>query len=245
VVVESAVAAPDPALMVVDALQFGVEFDGLRAAPGLELGDPLTGEEPVADDADDACDLRQLTTTGMAYWRCSSATANFVANDGLHHWALLDGQFVEWVAPTIDPPLGAMPAELLPLVNLVCLGPNESQQDACIVADGTTTEGFIEDPGASSVYAFQVDVPLTQVHVDLTDLPADYDLYLIDGSGKLLAQSVQEDTQPEAIDAPLTSGAYLLYVHSDPGRAVDPENPFVLHLDMRLFATDTADQPVP
>jgi hypothetical protein len=140
---------------------------------------------------------------------------------------------------SVDPPLNAMPASLPPMVNLICLGPNASPQDACMVADGTTTDGFIDAPGTNSVYAFQVNMPLAQVHVDLTDLPADYDLYLVDGSAEVVGQSAQEGTAPEAIDAVLTPGPFLLYVHSDPGRAVDPDNPFVLHLDVQAAAADS------
>ncbi|TME97465.1 MAG: hypothetical protein E6I52_19240 [Chloroflexi bacterium] len=69
-------------------------------------------------------------------------------------------------------------------------------------------------------------------------MPADYDLYLVDGSANIVAQSVQEGTMPEAIDAVLTPGSYLLYVHADPGRSVDPDNPFVLHLEVQAASSD-------
>ena len=43
---------------------------------------------------------------------------------------------------------------------------------------------------------------------------------------------------PEAIDAVLTPGSYLLYVHADPGRSIDPDNPFVLHLEVQAASSD-------
>jgi len=226
---------PDPSLAL-DAAQFGARFDFLRAAPGIDLGDALSIDR---DATQDSCDLQLLTSTGLAYWNCSTEVASFVTSDGRHHWAFLDGQFLEWAGPNADPPLKVASLGLPPTVNLACLGPDESPQDACIVSGGTTTAGFIEAPGAQCVYAFQVNLPLAQVHADLTDLPADYDLYLVDASANVVAQSVQEGTTPEAIDAVLKPGTFLLYVHSDPGRGVDPDNPFVLHLDMQPAPSDT------
>jgi hypothetical protein len=175
--------------------------------------------------------MGQVTTTGLAYLRCSSGTPNFVANDGIHHWALFGTQLAEWVGPTIDPPDPGVPTLLQPLSNLICAGLNDSKQDACLVAGGTTTLGFLDSPGASSVYEFRVDASAMQVHVDLTNLSADYDLYLFDASDSPIGQSVQEGTSPEAVDAVVGPGDYFVFVHSDPGRDVDPSNPFVLHLD--------------
>jgi len=232
----------DPPAELQAASQLGIEFDVLRAAPGLDLGAPLGIEQTPADAAPDSCDVQQPTTTGVAYWSCLTDVASFVANDGVHRWAFQEGQFLEWAG---GDPLGTVPSGLPPAVNLVCLGPNDAPQDACIVASGTTTDGFIDAPGASRLYAFQVSMPVAQVHVDLTYLPADYDLYLVDGSTEIVAQSAQEGTEPEAIDAVLSPGTFLLYVHSDPGRAVDPDNPFVLHLDVQPAASDSVTARAP
>jgi hypothetical protein len=81
------------------------------------------------------------------------------------------------------------------------------------------------------------------VTADLTELTADYDLYLSDGTGAMLANSVQEGTAPEEVDTMLAPGTYYLFVHSDPGRSFDGQNPYRLHLSVAAGAATVADAP--
>jgi hypothetical protein len=67
------------------------------------MGAPTENERGT----DSSCDTQQLTTTGLAYWRCATNTITFAAfPDGMHHWALVNGQVVDWVGPSPDPPTG-------------------------------------------------------------------------------------------------------------------------------------------
>ena len=96
-------AAPSPSSPTAPpgAPTFVLGFATLSAALGDVMGSPVEDEHGTAN----GCDTQQLTTTGLAYWRCETNTMTFAAfPDGLHHWALLDGQIVEWEGPTPDPP---------------------------------------------------------------------------------------------------------------------------------------------
>jgi hypothetical protein len=82
---------------------FVMGFAAFRERVGEAMGSPLENEHGTAAN----CDTVQQTTTGLAYWRCSTNSMTFAAlPDGLHHWALLDGNLIEWVGPTPDPPVG-------------------------------------------------------------------------------------------------------------------------------------------
>src|SRR5262249_10902690 len=84
--------------------------------------------------------------------------------------------------------------------------------------------------GQSNAYRFDISGDNMSVTADLTTLPADYDLYLADASGSVLGQSVQEGTTPEEIRSVLGPGTYYLFVHSDPARTFDPNDPYTLQL---------------
>jgi hypothetical protein len=72
-------------------------FAQLKAQLGEPMGNPLENEHGNPDN----CDTQQQTSTGLAYWRCSTGLVTFAAApDGLHHWALVDGRLVEWTGPS-------------------------------------------------------------------------------------------------------------------------------------------------
>jgi hypothetical protein len=80
---------------------FVLGFADFRARLGDTMGDPVESEHGNSAN----CDTQQLTTTGLAFWRCSTNTMTFAAfPDGLHHWALVGDQIVEWIGPSSDPP---------------------------------------------------------------------------------------------------------------------------------------------
>jgi hypothetical protein len=113
-----------------------------------------------------------------------------------------------------------------------CVEPNNQPDDACTLLDGMTVAGFLRSPGDLRAYHFDVTASEAHVLASLTDLPADYDLYLADANGDLLGESVQEGTVPEFVDVTLPFGTYYLYVDVDPGRAYDANDPFSLHLTL-------------
>ena len=80
---------------------FVLGFATLSQALGGVMGTPTEDEHGTTS----GCDTQQLTTSGLAYWRCDTNTMTFAAfPDGLHHWALLNGQVVEWFGASPDPP---------------------------------------------------------------------------------------------------------------------------------------------
>jgi hypothetical protein len=90
-----------PASPAPGGVDFVLGFADFRARVGDVMGDPTENEH--GNQAN--CDTQQLTTTGLAFWRCSTNTMTFAAlPDGLHHWAVVGGQIVEWVGPSPDPP---------------------------------------------------------------------------------------------------------------------------------------------
>jgi hypothetical protein len=100
-------------------------------------------------------------------------------------------------------------------------------------------------PGDTSTYRFVVPDGTTAIHAELADLPADYDLYLVDGTGAILGQSVQEGTLPEIIESVLSPGTYYLYVHADEARAVNPDLNYRLQLALNTPAGVTAASSAP
>jgi hypothetical protein len=116
-----------------------------------------------------------------------------------------------------------------------CAEPFDRPETACVLVDGASAQGYLRARGARNVY--RVDVPAAGVTIeaDLSDLPADYDLYLTDSSGTGLASSVSEGILPERIRFPTTTeGTYFLFV------VVDPERPFMASVPYRLTLTLSA-----
>jgi len=110
----------------------------------------------------------------------------------------------------------------------------------CPLSNGMAVNGYVEAAGQTNTYRFDVGASSMEVTADLTQLPADYDLYLADAQGNMIDSSVQEGLTPEHIDDVLGPGSYYLFVHSDPGRPFDPDNPYILRLSLAAPATATA-----
>lgn len=212
-------AGSEAALAALAPVRFVLGFAALDRVLAPITGVPVENEHGNADN----CDTQQLTTTGLAYWRCSTNTMTFAAfPDGLHHWGWLDGRLVEWIGPTPDPPAGAEPVG--------CLNDNDRPETACLLLNGASLQGALSTPGSMRVYRFFVQPPEATVQLDLTELPADYDLYLVDQGNAVVAASVQEETSPETVQATLPAGEYYAYVPVDPGRTAEPDLPFTLSL---------------
>jgi hypothetical protein len=63
----------------------------------------------------------------------------------------------------------------------------------------------------------------------------------VDGRGAIIAASMHEGMTPETIDQVLPAGTYMLYVHVDPARPFDADNPYQLTLS--LSQLDTVEAP--
>jgi hypothetical protein len=206
------------------------------------MGDPVEDEHGV----EDSCDTQQFTTTGLAYWSCASGIVAFVEPDGVHHWAFMNGLLLEWFGDSAEVPDGT-PSRIVGVdlaQTAACPGLNDVAA-ACALYPGGSAAADIPSPGDNRIYRFDQPLQVAIVHADLTDLPADYDLFLVDQSGTVVLESAGEGTSPEAVDGVLPTGSYLLYVHSDPGRDVQPEVPFQLHLEIMTAPPPTLEAAAP
>jgi hypothetical protein len=245
--------APTPITAPEDATvftlpEFAPPFDFLKTQLGPTMGSAVAPVQNVAD----SCDTQQQTSTGLAYWRCDTNVVAFAADpDGLLHWAWLNDGLVSWASPSVDPPPDAVAvapasADVGPN-DQSCVIPDTTELTACPISNGMSVTGFIQSSGESNAYRFDVGSSNMSVTADLTTLPADYDLYLADASGNILGQSVNEGTTPEEIQSVLGPGTYYLFVHSDPARTFDPDNPYTLQLNVvapDAQPTTALDQPL-
>jgi hypothetical protein len=221
--------------------QFVLGFEFLKAEMGPIMGDAVELEHGNPDN----CDTQQLTTTGLAYWRCSTNMMSFVAfPDGLIHWAWMPPGLFEWAGPDVDPPEGTPIVAKTSVIGdgrltTSCLAVAQVPSEMCSVGDSLAAVGIIKAVGETSTFRFSVPSTGLNVTANLVDLPADYDLYVADASGNIIGQSAAEGTTPEHVDLNLDGGTYYVYVHADPGRPVDPQDPYRLEVSVSsVVATD-------
>lgn len=119
---------------------------------------------------------------------------------------------------------------LAPRPRDICTEPNEHPFNACVIADGASVRGYIAHHYDADSYRFYAPEHGTRVRAELHDLPADYDLFVLDRRGGLIASSTQDGLSCEAIELSVNAGEYLLYVWVDPGRVHDPNSPYQLSL---------------
>lgn len=103
----------------------------------------------------------------------------------------------------------------------------------CALADGAVVGTAIAVQGGRNYFWFGVPVPDMHVSIRLTDLPADYDLYLfsdqVADTGQPISSSVTPGTEPEVIDAVLHDvGTYVIEVVDDPSIPNAPDLPYTL-----------------
>jgi hypothetical protein len=238
-------AAPPPETQPTPEYELALEFAQLKSQMGPVMGDPIGPEQTD----DDNCNTQQLTTTGLAYWQCSTNLTGFAAYpDGAVHWALAPPGLLEWTGDASNPPSDA-PLVVAsgsgdddPAFTAACLAARRAPALTCEVDTSMYAMATLQNPGDTQTFGLSGPSPGVEVIADLVDLPADYDLYLADDSGMLLAESIEEGTVPRHIDVELDGGTYYLYVHSDPGRSVDAQQPF--RLQVRVSgAAGSAPQP--
>ena len=111
-----------------------------------------------------------------------------------------------------------------------CPEPSDTWDQACPLADGATVTGWIET--RDDIDAYRVDLPASRkLRAELTNLDADFDLFLTDLNGNVLRQSNQEGTTAEAVELNVTeAGTYFLFVTIDPARPHDPTAAYTLRV---------------
>jgi hypothetical protein len=130
----------------------------------------------------------------------------------------------------------------------VCPEPNGEDSTACYLPDGAAVHGTIESKGDIDAYKIELPSAGTLLRLDLTDLPADYDLFLGDENNSILGRSEREGPVPEALELTIqAAGTYFAYIWGNPSRAVDPSRPYTLRLTLAASAEapTRADQPQP
>jgi hypothetical protein len=124
----------------------------------------------------------------------------------------------------------------------------------CALADGSVVSGYIRQQSGRSYFWFGVPERGTRAQIEITDLPADYDLYLFNSTDPdPTASSINEGTTPELIDIMLQDpGVYFVYVVSDPSRPFNADEPYTLTLKLvfpeptpQVVATPTTPAPTP
>lgn len=122
----------------------------------------------------------------------------------------------------------------------------------CPLADAMRVQGTIEQSGGRNYFWFGAPVPDMHLRIELTDLPADYDLYLFSDQSadpsQPYVQSVSPGLTPEVIDRDLPdAGTYLVEVVSDPNQPAAPGEPYTLVFGLQTPAapTPTPEPPPP
>jgi len=113
-------------------------------------------------------------------------------------------------------------------VDAPCPEAHPDPASACPIVPGTPRTGTIGAAGEVDAYRLDVGPGCARLRIELTNLTADYDLYLGDASGGIIGQSVREGTASELIELTLAPGTYYAYVKADPARVVDPSSPYTL-----------------
>jgi len=113
--------------------------------------------------------------------------------------------------------------------------PNETFEQATAMSPNTDYLGYIESEQDVDIYAFEAGDPNGFIWVSLTDLPADYDLFLYAPDGALAAWSTYAALTPEYIlNYPVDgqTGRYYLRVVGY-ARAMNGDTPYRLRLELR------------
>jgi hypothetical protein len=135
---------------------------------------------------------------------------------------------------TVTPPNVARPAKQRD----ACPEPNDDATSACELSNGAALQGYIAVPNDTDVYHFKVDGGPAQVHLELTDLPRDYDLEIHDPAQTVLDYSHNSDLMPEAIDLQLDPGDYFALVYTSQAQSED-QRPYTMALSMVPAASGT------
>jgi len=101
---------------------------------------------------------------------------------------------IEYEVPTPTPTASATTAPCVDPYE-----PNNDQAHASDLAPGVEVTGCIPTPGDLDYFRFPAG-PAERITVELSDLPVNLDLYLLDSSGQTLASSAQSGTTSERVE---------------------------------------------
>ena len=104
---------------------------------------------------------------------------------------------------------------------------NGTTSGAATIPLNTDINGRIESRGDNDYYRFTI-TPADDITVTLNNLPADYQLALLDGSGTLLQSSTNNGTTSEIITRNAASGTYYARVYPKNNGAFNASNCYTL-----------------
>jgi len=93
-----------------------------------------------------------------------------------------------------------------------CPQPPDQFTNACYLGTVSPAVGTVQPPYAQNFYRFEVPAGTTAVHLALTGLSADLDLYLYDASQQQITTAIMSGSADEHLDGPLASGQYYVAV---------------------------------
>lgn len=126
----------------------------------------------------------------------------------------------------------ALPAQPAPALAQAdpCPEPNNGFTNACFVGPAApTVQGFISAAADIDAYKFEVSGRLAQVRIELSGLPADYDLHVFNGNAGFIGESTNQGLTPDVLDVPLIPGPYFVFVNSSQG-GFSPNRPYTLSI---------------
>ena len=89
--------------------------------------------------------------------------------------------------------------------------PNDTISSAYAITSGSTYKALIGSSTDVDYYKITHSAS-GRITINLSTLPKDYDLYLINSSGKVLAKSTKGSTSPESISYSAAAGTYYIKV---------------------------------
>ncbi|MCC7368370.1 MAG: hypothetical protein IT306_08105 [Chloroflexi bacterium] len=109
-----------------------------------------------------------------------------------------------------------------------CPEPNDSFQNACYLGPSSDAAGYISSARDVDAYRIEVLDFNTDVHVEMPEMPAAYELFLADWNGDEIATSAPGANGAQVIDTTVNiPGAYYIFVHSKAG-GFSPGQPYRL-----------------
>jgi hypothetical protein len=111
-----------------------------------------------------------------------------------------------------------------------CPEPNDSPATACFLGTESPAVGSLATARDADLYAVEVPGGGAVLTATLTDLPADFDLFLSDGES-ILAQSLRGGTNDDRLEMAVEGGRYYLEVRNA-SSAAHPAEPYTLRVSL-------------
>jgi hypothetical protein len=110
--------------------------------------------------------------------------------------------------------------------------PNNSHQNATPVSAGVSYQALIAEGTDIDFYSIQITAGEPNLKLDLTDLPKNYNLRLLNSTGQKIAKSTNnQQADEEIIKNNLNAGTYYAVVYPKDQNKFDPNNCYTLQVE--------------